>query len=312
MRSKKLVLSGIAAALLFWGTPAPGQQPGPGQPKDDSNKQPTPSSLEDLLAKALKQNPDILVAETKVRLAEAELNQVRQLVLAKIVAAYADVDAAKAILREAQARLDRLEEIRRINPGAVSAEDVSAARLVRDKYQAELTKRQAELPYLVGKKGPAAGSGPPGMAFSPDGNLLYTLALDGALKAWNAKTGQPADLSADEIKGSIADNLRKALDTPVKADGKKKPLRQLLKDLEDIAKVNIVWFAHNDDMDRPLLVSLTNEVPLGGLLQLIEDMYGVHFYVRDYGLVAMDGDLPLKGGGVRLNQFWKHGGGQAK
>src|SRR5438477_8495528 len=43
-------------------------------------------SLEELLTRALKDNPDIRVAETKVREAEAELNRIRLQVMQKVVA----------------------------------------------------------------------------------------------------------------------------------------------------------------------------------------------------------------------------------
>src|SRR5262249_24336780 len=58
-------------------------------------KKPEPGSLEDLLDKALRNNADIRAAEAKVREAEAELNRVRHQVLAKIVGARNDIDAAK-------------------------------------------------------------------------------------------------------------------------------------------------------------------------------------------------------------------------
>src|SRR5947208_549434 len=45
-----------------------------------------PATLEEMLAKALKDNPDIRVAESKVREAEAELNRVRLQVMQKLVA----------------------------------------------------------------------------------------------------------------------------------------------------------------------------------------------------------------------------------
>jgi hypothetical protein len=310
MRSKSIVIGTLAAALLSI-TPVSAQPVGPSPGKSDPNqpgaKGQEPTTLEEMLAHALKYNPDIQVAEVKVRLAEAELNQVRQQVLAKIVAVKAEIDAAEAVYREAEARLERLEKIRATSPTAVPLEEFNAAVLTRDKYKFELIQRKAKLPALLGKKGVAGGGTPKSLAFSDDGKHLYTIDGDGSVRIWDPTTGKEIVPPA-HWKAGTGDNLRKALDTPVKLKVDKIPLRQVLKDLEALAKVNIVWFGLTEDLDRPLLMGLANEVPLGAMLQLVEDLYGVHFYLRDYGLIATQGDLPMKGGGMRLSTFWKHDG----
>jgi RNA polymerase sigma factor (sigma-70 family) len=56
---------------------------------------------------------------------------------ARVRAAEAEYKAANAMAREAQARLDRLEQLRRVNPKLVPAEEFNAAVLTRDKYREE-------------------------------------------------------------------------------------------------------------------------------------------------------------------------------
>src|SRR5437660_3054330 len=68
---------------------------------------PKSPTLEELLAKAAKDNPDIRVAESKVREAEAELNRARLMVTQKVVKAYHEIAAHKMLVAEAQANLDR-------------------------------------------------------------------------------------------------------------------------------------------------------------------------------------------------------------
>jgi hypothetical protein len=302
MWSKTLALGGILGALLCVSTAAHGQQPAdPNKPQGDPGP-PGKLSLEELMAKALKQNPDILVAEAKVRLAEVELNQVRQQILAKVAMAYAEVKVAQVYLQEAEVRLERARVL--YAQKAIPKEDLTAQLLAVEKYQAELTKRQLELQALVGKK-MSGSAGTLGTSFSADGKLLYTMGTDGAVRVWDASTGKLVTNAEVDLKSSAADNLRKALDQPVKVKADKIPLRQVLKDLEATTKVNIVWFGPTEDLDRPLLMALPNEVALGGVLQLVEDLYGVQFFVREYGLVAAQSDLPLKNA-VRLHQFWKH------
>jgi hypothetical protein len=71
---------------------------------------------------------------------------------AKIQASQADFDASVAILKEAQARLDRLDRIKVTSPGAVPLEDYSAAVLTRDKYAFEkVSKKEAINSALIEK-----------------------------------------------------------------------------------------------------------------------------------------------------------------
>src|SRR4051794_33829889 len=97
------ITSALLALTIFAGTLAAQTGSGlgggqPGQPMSGTNpmsvpKKPEPGSLEDLLDKALRQNADIRAAEAKVREAEAELNRVRHQVLAKVVSLRNDIDA---------------------------------------------------------------------------------------------------------------------------------------------------------------------------------------------------------------------------
>src|SRR5438067_375790 len=93
----------IAIALLLAAGPAWGQTP---EIQDKVNKKldqvrKEQAGLEELLSLALKQNPDIRVAETKVREAEAQLYRARVNVLNRVVMQYHDVASAKAAAEEA-------------------------------------------------------------------------------------------------------------------------------------------------------------------------------------------------------------------
>src|SRR5438270_13980694 len=68
-----------------------------------SKEAPKPPTLEDLLAKAAKDNPDIRVAESKLREAEAELNRARLMATQKVVKAYHAIAAHKLLVAQAQA-----------------------------------------------------------------------------------------------------------------------------------------------------------------------------------------------------------------
>ena len=62
-----------------------------------------PSQLEELLAQALRDNPDMRVADAKVREAEAELNRARLLVIQKVVAHQHTVETLESAVKMAEA-----------------------------------------------------------------------------------------------------------------------------------------------------------------------------------------------------------------
>src|SRR6266851_3115371 len=78
-------------------------------PTDKPAKTVEQMSLDELLTLALKNNPDLRVADAKVREAEAELNRVRLQVTQKLVTLRNSIQAATSTVKEAQTRLDRTQ-----------------------------------------------------------------------------------------------------------------------------------------------------------------------------------------------------------
>ncbi len=119
-------------------------------------------SLEDLLAQALKNNPDIRVAESKVREAEAKLNRVRMQVSQRLAILNAEMAGAKLIYDEAVTKLKTAE--RMLQAKSISMEEYRSAVLTRDKLKTDLARLEAELPYLLG-----SGAGVSEVVVGPDG-----------------------------------------------------------------------------------------------------------------------------------------------
>jgi len=122
------------------------QEPSKEEPPKETKK-PPPTSLEAVMEIALKQNPDILFAEAKIREAEAELKRVQQQVLAKIMVVQTEIKGAQALLEEAQKRMDRLRNL--LSRGGVS--NIDDAQMAVAKFRAELERKQTELAVLTGK-----------------------------------------------------------------------------------------------------------------------------------------------------------------
>ncbi len=309
MRTTTVRLAALAA-LLLCGAVMAAPPADPNKPAEDKK----PSQLEELIAQALRDNPDIRVAEAKTREAEAELNRVRLQVIQKVVAHQHTVDTLESAVRmaeanyvAAQAKLAFAEaELKRLMAldAGVTATDRDAARAKVEQARAEVetaksalqaakadvAKAQAELPYLLGK-----GNKDDKQAEVARRNairLIYERSIDQAVEAWRA---------ADLPRGSLPDKVRKALDAPVSITAENQPLDDLLKFIEDQAGVPIFGNLPPDLRAKKVTARIGN-VPLGAVFQLLGDLTGAQFAVRDYGILASD-KLPL--GVMPLHDFWK-------
>lgn len=238
----------------------------PSQAKPGKSAVPT---LEEMLNKALKDNPDIRVAEAKVREAEAELNRTRLQVTQKVLTIHHSRESQKALIKVAEEDLQRVQKLEASK--AVSQEDVKQAQQRLSAEKAKLAEIEAEMPYLLGQQDRLNVTS---VTFSPDGKTLYSGTIDGAIKAWDAQTGKliinapnetdwavpilqnptewfvpfmenqpkinqaqqkssvPYNSSKTLEPGSMMEKVRKLLDTPVNVDYKEKMVHEILEDLK--------------------------------------------------------------------------------
>ncbi len=109
--------------------------PGRSDPGTQPAVENVPATLDQALAKALDNHPDILAAKAKLTLAEAELNRTRMDVARKIIGLWNE--------RQAQKEKAEINRVLQAN-NAMSMEDVIAAR-------ASLAQSETELRYLIGQ-----------------------------------------------------------------------------------------------------------------------------------------------------------------
>jgi len=319
-------LAALVGALLLLGGAAMGQ-PAPGEPKKPAEEK-KPSQLEELLAQALRDNPDVRVAEAKMREAEAELNRARLQAIQKVVAhqhntetlesavktAQARVVVAETNVRLAEAEYQRMADIAKKGVVAQSevdaaqakvkqaAADLEAAKAGLQAAKADLAKAQAELPYLLGKatKDDKADATMQVWEFlrlhrtdeTAAERLIYTLSMTQAKTAWTANQ-QP--------RGTVAEKLRKALDAPINVRFEEQSLDDVLRWIQAQAGVPVVDTLPRDLKTKKLTLSVSN-ISQGAAFQLLEDVAGVQFAVRDYGILVSD---KLPSGVTRLHDFWK-------
>lgn len=308
--------------------PATNSSPGPNQAKTAKQVEPT---LEEMLNKALKDNPDIRVAEAKVREAEAELNRTRLQVTQKVLAFHHSRESQKAIIKVAEEDLQRIQKLEASK--AVSQEEVKQAQQRLSTSKAKLAEIEAEMPYLLGQGNRLSLAS---AAFSPDGKTLYTESISGAVKGWEVEKGklltdqavpnyfgtlrfdnaananwhsstlQPNNSItiqfAPQESGTIAEKVRKALETQVTVDYKQKTVHDILEDLKKKAP-GLSIHDVSGVSQNVINMQIDGPVPLRTALQMLEDSVIVpfeggasarlSFVLRDYGLLfAPNGNLP--------------------
>lgn len=329
--------------------------------------------LDQLIADALKFNPDLRVAESKVREAEAELNRTRMKVVSDVTYLHAEIQAAQAMVDYAKKQYERSTQLRK--SGALSEEDYRQAVLALEKAKSELATKRARLPYLVGKQLTAE-------------TLLE--ALSRSLLS-DAQASKPAATDEEWLRRAMldligrppsGDEMKKFLGLPEK-DRREKWLEQTLKqekhpnahaDLmawlgastqcthchqgttfkhphgrvhwaEWITKETPLTeklrtvldktsrFEYGDTAPKVIFdnlrdstlaglnlsvrvktwkkdkidVKLPQPVPMGAVLQYLEDELDVMFILREYGIVVVAAEEKLPPGAVRVVDFWKRG-----
>jgi hypothetical protein len=291
----------LAAGLVFGQQPAGSSAGGP-PAKEAADKEKL--KLEELLAKALKDNPDVRVAEAKVREAEAELNRARLLVAQKVMAFSAAQDAARKGVEEAEAKLKRMAELGRQR--VVSIEDLREAEAVLARAKAEQAKVEAEMPYLLGKQ--TAWTTETDLSNTQFGLLQLQRAGDPAVSASSEAAVASglrwlAQHQTGAAAGTVSEKIRKALDKPISVDFKSTPFADVMHQLQDLTGINFrnQVSERYKDSNIPITLKL-QDLPLRAVLQAIQDEFpdnmgvggGLRFVVREYGiLVTFQNHLPL-------------------
>jgi hypothetical protein len=299
------------------------------QPAEKAGKDAPPKTkLEEMLQQALRNNPDIRVAEAKMAEAEAELNRTRLVVMQKVVLYNSNLADAKAKVELAERRLERLRDISRQAPQAVSPQDTQAAETELQAAKANLAKVEAELPLLLGDKGhdKQIQSGlewlrRASLDIYGDANHLQDvarevdrvtmekwLADEKDLGTWWASQALLHASAKPQVLGPMADRIKKALDKPTKvnfnASGPRDALDVLLEKVEGVPYS--VRLKEAELAPELIHLRFDHEIPLGAVFQAYQDVClpSVRFVVRDYGILVTD-DKHVPPGATLLYDLWK-------
>jgi hypothetical protein len=300
---EKTAWAGVLGVVLVGA--AVGQQPAtPSKDKGAAEAPAVKSKLEETLAQALKNNPDIRVAAAKVSEAEAILNQARLQVVQKVVQAYQAVEAAQAMVGFRQKEYERIKEL--ADRKAVSAEIVAERERLLAAAKAQLVAAEAEVAYLVGKppagrKTVAQGQGAVWADIDADGTVDIFVADASKLppaRVWDLAAGSPKVAS-----GPIADKVRKVLERPLNIHLTEEPLSKVVKTLRE-ACPEVHLEIGEVDLSQKVSVNWEN-LSVAAVLQFVEDSFpGYRWVVRDYGLLLRHTNQ-LPPGALLLEDFRK-------
>jgi hypothetical protein len=330
----------IGTGLLFGQQPAadPTQKPADtstgvtGQPVKPAADKPAPpkTKLEEMLQQAMRNNPDIRVAEAKMAEAEAQLNRTRLVVMQKVVLYNAKLDDAKMKVELAEKSVKRLRTL--AGTGAVSATDMDTAEAALQNAKAEQAKVEAELPLLLGsasdnktqvnnaleylRRYSLDTTGDPNMwrvlnnfqnynAPNPIGPWQYQTTDQSPYT--NITAGSYLRSAPTPVQGPMADCIKKALDKSIKVQLSGNPRVVLTNLLDMVEGVSFnIRLTDPEISDKAIDLDFRNEMPLGAAFQALQDVClpSVRFVVRDYGILVTD-EKHLPPGAALLYDVWK-------
>jgi hypothetical protein len=270
------------------------------QPPAKQEKTPAvKSKLEEMLAEALKNNPDIRVAAANAALAEAELNRTRLQVTQKVIALHAALASQNAEVNYRKSQYERMKRLEETK--SIGSEVLQEAQQKLVLAKAKLAELEAQLPALLGKVARAPDKGSVSVADKYLLEILDKIELSGQVdpdrarrRLWLDLTGTlPPPLALGErVQGPLADKLRVALKKPISLKVSNEFVSEVVSHLQK--QSGVTFKLMSDGLPEPRLnLELTN-LSLVAILQFIEDSEpGYRFVIREYGILfAPQAKLP--------------------
>jgi hypothetical protein len=244
----------VAPALLLAASVSPAQQ----QP-------PIPQNLDEMIAAALRSNPEVVLAEARLHQAQAELNQARLKVTREVVTTFNERTQREAQLATAARALQDTEQL--VSTGGASKAEIERAQALVAQSRLAIAQTDAAVRYLVGV------------------GATHTIdRFRGALVA-AMQDRQPAPAARPErTPEQLAERLERSVTGPFEGTN----LAEVMKRASDEAGVSILVDEDNVGVAAEFAVSmpLRSPVTLRQLLLALSDQYRLCFILRDYGVLT--------------------------
>jgi hypothetical protein len=248
------------------------------------NQPPVPTNLDEMIATALRASPEVLLAEAKLRQAQAELNQTRLKVTREVVGAFNEKKQKQSAIVTVERELQFAAKT--AASGATSAAEVEKVKARLSEAELGIAQSDADLRYLLG-----VGS-------QLDPNQFRDPA--GSNEKPRKTVARP---------DTIPESLREALAKPVSVQFNKVNFGDVLTGLsqQSGASILIDFQAGISTSDNEFTLVLGKPVPLATVLQALSDLHDFVFVFRDYGILvtseqrAMSMRAPAIPQGLRLD-----------
>lgn len=236
-----------------------------------------PATLDEALAKALRSNPEVLLAEATVRQAQAEYNQAKLKAVQDVTVAFQQWNA----LQEKRKYDQKMHE-----KGYVGASEIR-------QLTSELAETEAKLAYLmgVGAELHSADGSARNVILTPKGipERIYVLSRDSGEPV--AKAGAP-DKGAVEKRPEIPEKYRKILQKPMKVEFENSSFISVFEQIKQATSGKLPIIVPLDALknmyeNANILPDLADETSLHTLLEMVADVTGCVFIFRDYGLLVV-------------------------
>ena len=258
-----------------------------------------PGKLDEALACALHNSPPILVADAKLRQAQAELNEVRLSIARDVTLVFQRYTNNKALRAKTVATEHaELEKLRQ----AILEDEAHLMYLLGVGTEFWKQAERAELPAKVQQR--AAGGGMDAMMGGMDAGMGMGpgmmgmgpgmgMAMQGHGMGMGARMGSaPASAKAGP---AVSEKVQKFLQSRVDLDFVKQPIGEVLGYLAEVGGGGVEFvilhrdeWAEGKEESYPSLVTLSlKQITMEAALQALADMYDCTFVFRDYGILVI-------------------------
>lgn len=250
-----IALAALAGASARAGSTAGGDDP----------LAPLPAGLDELLANALRRNPEILVEEARVREAQAILNQARLAVTQAVVRLHFEREEQQRVLAGRHQELVRHRALHQ--SGQLGAGELESLEIAIAQTEGEIARIEAELRYAIGHGGTL-----------PEAELLAD--PRGAAAAKESRFTFPAP-------APVPDPILAALDRAMlTVELQETPIAEVIDLLADATGLEFVLGPSLRDESMHVTLKLRGQTSARKLIHAIADQVEVEFVVRSYGILA--------------------------
>lgn len=228
------------------------------------------SGLDDLLARATENHPDVAAAKAKVALAEAELKSKRLEVARDIISLYEGMREQESTVKRCEASLSEFVKSNSRVPNAVSQEEIRRAQSDLEVAKTKLEHTASELHHVIGLIGEKSAANDP--------------------RSTASATSAAATRRSQMPQGPVAERVKSILDERTDLGFADNPTP--LKDVADYiaSKHKLPIYIHPNFDAGAIIVDRTfKDVPLRYAFEGIQELTQgeISFVVRDYGILVV-------------------------